>query len=264
MTRLTLKSLAARPLRTALTTLAIVLGVALVSGALTLTDTQRKAADALSAASYDGTDAVVASKTAFATSSSEDWNLERPPVDAAVLRDVRAVPGVEVAVGDVTDQNAKIIGKDGKPLGEGPYFGVGLDAAAPGAERVTPFRLAEGRWASGPGEVVVDQKTSEDQGYALGDSVRIAGRGAARSYEVTGVARFGDVKSLGPATVAVFDLAVAQELFGKGDGYDSILVAARDDVAGADVRRALTQALGARAAVEVASEHDRFTFKGLE
>ena len=45
MLRLTLKGLAARPLRTALTTLAIVLGVALVVGSLTLTDTQRKAAD---------------------------------------------------------------------------------------------------------------------------------------------------------------------------------------------------------------------------
>ena len=70
MLRLTLKGLAARPLRTALTTLAIVLGVALVSGALTLTDTQRKGADALSSASYDGTDAVVSAKTAFAVSKT--------------------------------------------------------------------------------------------------------------------------------------------------------------------------------------------------
>ena len=79
MNRLALKSLAARPLRTALTTLAIVLGVALVAGALTLTDTQRRAADALSSASYDGTAAVVSAKTAFRT-ASEDYNLEKPTV----------------------------------------------------------------------------------------------------------------------------------------------------------------------------------------
>src|SRR3712207_8705450 len=71
MTRLSLRSLAARPLRTALTTLAIVLGVALISGSLTLTDTQRKAADALSSASYDGTDAVVSAKTAFKLDSTD-------------------------------------------------------------------------------------------------------------------------------------------------------------------------------------------------
>jgi putative ABC transport system permease protein len=181
-----------------------------------------------------------------------------------VLRDVRAVPGVEVAVGDVTDQNAKIIGKNGKPIGEGPYFGVGMDASTPGAERVSPFRLADGRWAAGPGEVVIDRKTSEDQGYAVGDRVRIAGRGEAQPFTVVGVANFGDVKSLGTATAAVFDLEVAQELFAKGDGYDAILVAGRDGVAGADVRAALGQSLGDRVNVEVASEHDRFTFNGLE
>ena len=138
MTRLALKSLAARPLRTALTTLAIVLGVALVSGALTLTDTQRQAADALSSASYDGTAAVVSAKTAFKTDAAQDWSLQRPTVDASMVERVRDVPGVGVAVGDVTDQNARIIGKDGKPIGDGPYFGVGFDATAGKHGRACP------------------------------------------------------------------------------------------------------------------------------
>src|ERR687893_778071 len=101
MLRLTLRGLAARPLRTALTTLAIVLGVALVSGALTLTDTQRRAADALSSASYDGTDAVVSTRTAFEVDSSDDWAIQRPTIPASNLETVRAVPEVGVAVGDV-------------------------------------------------------------------------------------------------------------------------------------------------------------------
>src|SRR3712207_2410967 len=155
MLRLTLKGLAARPLRTALTTLAIVLGVALVAGALTLTDTQRKGADALSSASYDGTDAVVAAKTAFKVDSADDWAIQKPTISAAVLEEVRKVPQVGVAVGDVTDQNAKIIGKDGKPIGQGPYFGVGFDSRTPDAGKVSPFKLVDGRWAAGPGEVVV-------------------------------------------------------------------------------------------------------------
>jgi putative ABC transport system permease protein len=264
MIRLALRSLAARPLRTALTTLAIVLGVALVSGALTLTDTQRRAADALSSASYDGTDAVVSAKTAFKTNSSEDWALQRPTIDASMLERVRAVPGVGTAVGDVTDQNARIIGKDGKPLGEGPWFGVGLDARTPGVEQVTPFRLKDGRWAAGSGEVVIDQKTAEDQSWGIGDRVRVSGRGEARPFEVVGVASFGDVKSLGPATAVVFDVKTAQELFAKGDGYDSILVAGREGASGAQVRRELTHALGDAATVRTAADDDRFTFDGLE
>ena len=150
MTRLAFKGLAGRPLRTLLTTFAIVLGVALVTGAMTLTDTQRKAADALSSAAYDGTDAVVTAKTAFSI-DADDWMAQRPTVDAAVLDKVRALPEVGVAVGDITDQQARIIGEDGKPLGDGPYFGVGLDAAQPGAEQVTPFRLDDGRWVAGEG-----------------------------------------------------------------------------------------------------------------
>ena len=58
MTRVALKGMASRPLRTFLTTLAIVLGVGMVSAAFTLTDTMRGAANSLSSAAYDGTDAV--------------------------------------------------------------------------------------------------------------------------------------------------------------------------------------------------------------
>ena len=65
MIRATLKSMSSRRLRTALTAIAIVLGVAMVSGAYTLTDTMRGAADSLSKSSYDGTAAVVSAKTAF-------------------------------------------------------------------------------------------------------------------------------------------------------------------------------------------------------
>jgi len=50
MTRVALKGLASRPVRTLLTTLAIVLGVGMVSAAFTLTDTMRGAADSLSSA----------------------------------------------------------------------------------------------------------------------------------------------------------------------------------------------------------------------
>jgi putative ABC transport system permease protein len=264
MTRLSLKSLAARPLRTVLTTLAIVLGVALVAGSLTLTDTQRKAADALSSASYDGTDAVVSAKTAFKVDSSEDWALDKPTIDASLIERVRSVPGVAVAVGDVTDMNAKIVGKDGKPLGDGPYFGVGYDAGTPGAERVSPFRLVTGEWAAGPGQVVIDQKTSEDEGYGVGDRIEVTGVGEVQSYTVTGVARFGDVKSLGPATAAIFSLETARKAFGKGDGVDSILVAGRDGVSAESLRATLARELGSAAQVEKASEHDRFTFDGLE
>ncbi len=214
MIKVAFKSLAARRLRTALTALAIVLGVAMVSGAFTITDTMRGAADSLSSAAYDGTDAVVGARTSFAVDAG-DWTAKRPTVDERLLDQVRATPGVAVAAADITDE-AKIIKRDGKPAGDGPYFGVGFDAGTPGAERLTPFRLDSGRWATGPGEVVLDAATAEDQDYRVGSTVAIATRGEAHDFKVVGTARFGSVKSLGTATSAVFDLRAAQELFDRG------------------------------------------------
>ena len=262
MTRVALKGLASRPVRTLLTTLAIVLGVGMVSAAFTLTDTMRGAADSLSAAAYDGTDAVVTKRTAFAV-DSKDYTIQRPTIDASALETVRGVPQVAAAVGDISDQ-AQIIGRDGKPVGDGPYFASGFDSKVKGAGKLTAFRLQDGRWATGPGEVVIDAATAENERYPVGRSVEITTRGEAREFTVVGVARFGTVKSLGTVTAAVFDLETAQELFGKQGRYDSILAAGKPGVAAADVRKAVAGAVGPGAQVQTAAAHDRFTLDGLK
>jgi putative ABC transport system permease protein len=213
MIRVALKGMATRRLRVVLTALSIVLGVAMVSAAFTLGDTLKKGTDSLSTAAYDGTDAVVVAKQEFITSTEE--GLEKPSIPAAALDQVRNVPGVETAIGSISDQ-AKIVGKDGETVGEGPYFGAGLDARdADAAASLTPFRLETGRYASGPSEVVIDKGTADKEKLAVGDKVKIATGGPAREFEVVGVATFGDVKSIGTATFSIFDLSAAQELFGK-------------------------------------------------
>ncbi|MDA0180544.1 ABC transporter permease [Solirubrobacter phytolaccae] len=254
MIRVTWKGLVARPIRTALTTLAIVVGVAFVCAAYTLTDTMSGAADTLTHAAYDGTDAVVVTKTTFKGSQTSDIRAQAPTIPASTLERVRGARGVTTAVGDITD-TAQVIGAEGKPVGTGPYFGVGFDARTPGAERLTPFRLDTGRWATGPGEVVIDRATAEDQDYAVGDRIKVAARGEAQTFTLTGIANFAGVKSLGKASAAVFDLEAARTLFAK-DGYDRILVAGRRaDIAGA---------AGAGTEVRTAAEDDRFSFDSLE
>ena len=251
MTRVALRGLAARPLRTALSALAIVVGVAFVAAALTFTGAMRGAADSLSSAAYDGTDAVVVSKTSF--EPGLDSFAQRPTLPAATVEQVRNTPGIDVAVGDVND-TAQIMGRDGAPVGDGPYFGSGFDAGTPGAERLTPYRLSDGRWADGAGQVVIDQGTAEKESYAVGDRVTVATRGEAREFEIVGIAKFADVKSIGTATFAVFDLGEAQALFGKQGGYDRVLVAGdtKNLSVGAD-----TQVLSAAA-------DDRFDLESLK
>ena len=97
----------------------------MVSAAFTITDTMRGAADSLSSAAYDGTDAVVGARTAFDGRRRATGPRSGRPSTRARSTSVRAVPGVAVAAADITDE-AKIIGRDGKPTGDGPYFGVGL------------------------------------------------------------------------------------------------------------------------------------------
>jgi putative ABC transport system permease protein len=235
-----------------LTALAIVLGVAMVSGSYTLTDTMRSAADSLSSSAYDGTAAVVSAKTAF---KIDDEFSVRPTIPASALKQVRDVPGVEKAVGSISDE-ARIVGKDGDVVGTGPYFGQGLD---PSSGELSPFRLKEGRFATGPGQVVIDAGTADREGWSVGDTIAVQPRGAERQVEITGIATFGDVDSIGTATFALFDLEAAQQLFDKPDSYTEILVGGPDSV-----RKQLSESLGDSLQVQTAADNDRFTLDGLK
>ena len=82
MLRIALNGLLARPIRTALTALAIVLGVATIAAAFTLTDTMGRAADDLSSSAYDGTAAVVTAPSPF-TSTNDNETLTQPTIDAS-------------------------------------------------------------------------------------------------------------------------------------------------------------------------------------
>ena len=227
MRRVALRGLAARKLRSILTAIAIVLGVAMVSGTLVLTDTIEKAFDSIFSSSYEQTDAVVSGKKLV------EWSQTgKAQVSEDVLARVRALPEVEAAAGTILDlsgdaNQAKILDRDGKAIqGNNPTFGLGVE---PEDERFNPFKLVEGTWASGPGEVVVDISTAEEQGFEVGEKVSVAGEGPVGSYTLTGIVRFGDVDSLGGATIALFDVATAREVLDKS-GFDAVAVAAKDGV----------------------------------
>ena len=58
----------------------------------------------------------------------------------------------------------------------------------------------------------------------------MAALGPVKQYEITGIAKFGSVDSIGGATFAVFDVPTAQALFQKEGHFDSISVAAKEGV----------------------------------
>ena len=117
MLRVVLRGMAGRKLRSALTAIAIVLGVAMMSGAYVLTDTIDRAFDQIFVDSYAGTDAVVTGKGADI--SFEGESSVAPPVPEELLERVRSVDGVEVATGSVQDFQTKLLRADGEEINRG-------------------------------------------------------------------------------------------------------------------------------------------------
>lgn len=230
MIRFAVRSLLARKLRTTLTALAIVLGVAMMSGTYVLTDTIDSAFSSIFDESYAGTDVVVSGKgndISFQGDSSND-----PPVAASLLDEIRALPSVDVAMGGVYDEvNAKIIGDDGKAINTqgAPSLGFGVDTS-PELAVFNPLNLVEGRWAEGPDEVVIDAGVADRESFEVGDAVEISTLRPKRSFEVVGIAKYGDVKSLGTATFVIWDVATAQSLLGREGQFDAISIAGAEGV----------------------------------
>src|SRR5665809_6882 len=89
MVSVSLRGLLGRKLRAVLTAIAIVLGVAMISGTYILTDTINRAFTTLFTESYAGTDAVVTGRGLDISIDGE--SPPRPPVDASLLDTVRGV-----------------------------------------------------------------------------------------------------------------------------------------------------------------------------
>ena len=177
MRKVAIKGLVARPVRTILTTLAIVLGVAMVSGAFTLTDTMRGGADGLTHAAYDGTDAVVTGRTAFKVEST-DWATRKPTIAASSWS--ACAPSRRWPPPSATSATRR---RSSPATASRPATARTSASASTAASRAppktTPFRLDDGRWATGPGEVVIDASTASKEKYRVGSTVKITAAGKA-------------------------------------------------------------------------------------
>ncbi len=257
MIRVALRGIAGRKFRTLLTAIAIVLGVAMMSGAYVLTDTIDKAFNAIFVESYAGTDAVISGEDAGI--SFEGEQSEPAPIPEDVLEQVRGVAGVDVAAGSVTDFQTKLLKPDGESIDTGgaPSFAFGVETA-PEYDRFNPLNLVEGRWPSGSEELAIDEGVADDEKLAVGDRIGVAALGPAQEFEIVGIARYGDLSSLGGATFAIFDIPTAQTLLEQEGELDAVQVAAEAGVTPeqlvASLRDELGESVTVRSGTEQASE----------
>ncbi|MDX6423517.1 MAG: putative transport system permease protein [Gaiellaceae bacterium] len=262
MIKFALKGLLGRKLRTALTAVAIVLGVAMVSGTYVLTDSIDQAFDAIFNETRQGSDAVITGRSAF--DLSDGGGSEAPTLDESLLERVRALPEVQRAEGGVDSENTILIDQQGKAIvGNAPSLGFSI---ADGESPFNPLRLVEGSWP-GPNEIVIDEATAKKKGFEVGDTIAVQAEGPVQRYRISGVIRFGDsLSTIGDATLAGFDLPTAQRLYGKEGRLDEIAVSSASNVSEPELLAALEQVLpptaqvrtGQAQATEEASDTNEF------
>lgn len=235
MFRTALRNVLAHKARLLMTVLAVMLGVAFVSGTLVFTNTITDAYQNSSAKGFDGVDVAVSAKY---REGKGDKPGGYPDLDQALLDKSARVPGAASAVGVVSgftamaDKNGKLIG-DGWQTNGGNYWGTD-DSRYP---------LTSGHAPRGENEVLIDAKTAERAGYKVGDTVRLSIDGPVLSPKIVGVFTTDDGNVAAGGSLALFDTPTAQKLFGKSGGYDEIDVRAKPGTSQAALKSQLDKAL---------------------
>lgn len=240
MFQVALKDLMARKRRLVTTGLAVVLGIAFLTGTRVLSTVLEDSIDSLISDVYEGMDAVVRSPEVQDLGFGQEV---RAPVAANAVERVAEVDGVRVARGVVEAPSVQLIGSDGKVVGSnfGPPTLVynWLDD-----ERLQPGVLTEGREPRTEDEVALDFATAESGGYEVGDTVTVSAPEGPETFELVGLMGLGEDGSRSSgARVLVFVTPVAQRLAQMPDQFNFIAAAAEDGVGDDELAERLGEAL---------------------
>ncbi|HWC45538.1 MAG TPA: ABC transporter permease, partial [Casimicrobiaceae bacterium] len=227
MIRVALRGMLRRKLRTVLTAIAIVLGVAMISGTYVLTDTIKAAFGTVFTQAYMNTDAVITGKSAIGGNDQQPGL--SPSFPASLLGRVRALPDVADAGANVAYPTL-LVGHDGKVLAiHAGGLGFGIDPKRANS-KLNPLQLVGGRWPRSDREIAIDTRTASKEHFTVGDTIGAVAGNAAQQYRIVGTVKLG-AASIGGSSLAVFDLATGQKIFHKQGKLDEIYVSAKPGVA---------------------------------
>ena len=212
----------------------MILGTAFLSGTAVFSATLNQTFDNLFSDVFRNIDGYVRSTQVIEADFGAE---ERQLIPQELIELVEAVPGVADVQGDI-QAFARIVGKDGVPLGaEGagpPTFGsVGEEFKG------ALWTVTDGKFPSGPTEVALDEAVAKSGGFVVGDTVKVIAQAGSREFTLVGIASYGDVRSPGGATFALFDLATAQEFLAKPGFIDSILISGDGSLSDEELAKAV-------------------------
>ena len=227
MFKLALKSTLAKKRRLFSTALSVMLGVAFLAGTLVFTDTIGRTFDDLFAGIYAETDTYVRAQSERRAGVAAASAAACP---SSVVATVAAVPGVADAQAFVGGY-AQIVDADGDAIGN-PGRGaptLGMSYVAGALEPVAADRGQHAHRDRARSSSTRAAPTPATCGSATPSPS--SPRPALTSSRLVGTARFGSVDSPGGASVAIFDLATAQQvLLGGIDEIDAVMVDAAPGV----------------------------------
>ncbi len=238
MFKLILRNVGARKARLAMSALAIVLGVAFLSGVLVFSAGLSKTFDGI----IQGTtpDGLVRVEGAESFTAGES-GVSSATISPDVVEKLTALPEIDLAEGNVDGFGMYVVDSDGDLLG-----GTGAPTLAfnrtdsPNMDGGKVLALLEGRWGTGAGEIVLDEGSAEKAGYAIGDTVTLltpAGQ-LERRATLVGTAEFNQGGTAG-ATLIIFDTPGAQEVFlGGRDVFTTVSLTAAEGVSQDDLVKA--------------------------
>ncbi|HWE55416.1 MAG TPA: ABC transporter permease [Acidimicrobiales bacterium] len=225
MWRATWKSLLAHKLRLALTALAVVLGVAFMSGTFVLTDTIKHTFSNLFTQAASGESAVVRAVAPYGNGRSgggQGLNGDRPLTPDSLVSTVQAIPGVGAADGSVSGYGT-MLNLQGKTFTKGAPTVI---LSYNGGGHLSPLRLHGGHFPTGPDQVAIDVSTVSKEHFALGDQITVIGNNGPGRYTLVGSVSYGSSNNLAGASLAAFELDTAQRVIGKPGFVNQIDVAA--------------------------------------
>ncbi|MEV0124281.1 FtsX-like permease family protein [Streptomyces sp. NPDC050703] len=221
MFRTALRNVLAHKARLLMTVLAVMLGVAFVSGTLVFTDTFGNAYKNKSAKSFDHVSVAIQGEGSSSyDSGGGEGEAKRPPrLTDAFLKKARDLPGAESAIGTVTGFTA-VADKDGKLVG-GDWGTTGANYF-PGEDGKDPrYDFTDGTAPKSAADIALDSRTADRTGYEVGDTVRYSTDGPVRTAKVSGVFDTDDGSVLAGGSLVVFDNDTAWKVLGKTE-YDEI------------------------------------------
>ncbi|KUN18838.1 ABC transporter permease [Streptomyces antibioticus] len=213
MFRSVLRSVLRDRRRFALPALAVLIGVACVSGSLLYTQSLSRAAAQVQRASRPDV-SVEVRPTAVDTLPGE-----------ALLRRLASLPGVTAARGTLRGR-AFLVARDDTLVGA-PSADAGVNFVPDIHGSDLRYPITEGRAPRSSGEVAVDQWSARRSGYRVGDRVRIVAAGEILRLRLTGVFTAYDPAIAAGGTLTGFDQPTARSLFAPAPGrYASLTLTA--------------------------------------